>query len=121
MKRIVLVISILLLVAGCTTTDPAEGTDRSVAFVGGNVGVNLGLIQGTPPAAVYDGGRTDFGVGIVLANVGEADIGPGTENPFVRISLEDFLPSVFGLSKTWLVVCWQVSSLLLSVQVSGPA
>ncbi len=85
-----------LLVAACG--GPQARNDRTVSFIGGNGGVNIGLINGVPPAAVYDGGRMDFGVGVVLENVGESDLGPTTDNPFARVSLEGFLPAAFGMT-----------------------
>lgn len=96
-KILMLILSAALLLAACAGEEP---TDRNIAnpFLGGNVGVVMGLVNGAPPAAVYDGGRQDFAVTVVLDNEGEADIGPGTDNPFARVRLEGFLPGAFGVA-----------------------
>jgi len=67
-----------------------------VPYIGGNQALDFSLQQGLPPAVVLDGARTTFGFGLIVNNVGEADVGAGTENPFVRINLEGFKPSDFG-------------------------
>jgi hypothetical protein len=95
MKNIVLMIVLLLFVASCTQ-GPAV-PNQQVPFVGGNKALQIGYIEGMPPAAIQDNGM-EFGVGIMLHNVGEADIGPETDNPYVRVSLEGFRPGAFGLT-----------------------
>ncbi len=97
MKRAMFImIAAMLLLAACGQT--ATGPDLTRPFIGGKVGVGVGLIDGMPPAAVYDKQRMNFGVGASLHNLGEADIGPNTPNPFVRVSLDGFSPRAFGLT-----------------------
>lgn len=67
-------------------------------FIGGNIAVNLYLKEGMPPPEIYDGGKLPFGVNIVVQNVGEADIGPGTENEYMEVRLENILPSNLGVT-----------------------
>jgi len=95
-RLLIPVLAVLLLVAACTPT--VKKPDITTSFIGGNAGVNLGLVDGVPPAAVYDGKRMDFSIAAALQNVGEADVGPGTDNPFARVTLEGFLPAAFGLT-----------------------
>lgn len=96
MKKLYLVMVILALFVASCTSGPT-GPDPTMPFVGGNKAVQIGFIKGMPPAAVQDNGM-QFGVGIMLHNVGEADIGPGTDNPYARVSLEGFRPGAFGLT-----------------------
>jgi hypothetical protein len=97
MKRTlsVALIILLLFVASCGTNN--NQPSLTVPFVGGNAGLNVGLMNGLPPANVYDNQKMAFGVGIALNNVGEADIGPDTDNPYVNVFLEGFSPRAFGL------------------------
>jgi hypothetical protein len=98
MKSVLIVfVAALLLLAGCTG-EGGNTNDIINPFIGGNVAVNLYLQNGAPPPTVYDGGKFPFGVNIVMENVGEADIGPGTENPYVTARLEGILPSAFGVT-----------------------
>jgi hypothetical protein len=86
----------LLLLTGCGT----GGQQQTLAdpFIGGNNALNLYLQNGAPPPTVYDGGKSPFGVNIVIENIGESDIGPDTQNPFVHARLEGILPSNFGVT-----------------------
>lgn len=90
-----LIVSLLLL-AGCggggqenTLVDP---------FIGGNIAINTYLQNGAPPPTVYDGGKFPFAVNVVVENVGEADIGQGTENPYMTARLEGINPVNFGVT-----------------------
>jgi hypothetical protein len=86
----------LIVLAGCGTGgQTGQLTDP---FIGGNIALNLYLQNGAPPPQVYDGGKTPFAANIVIENVGEADIGPGTDNPYVTTRIEGILPSLFGVT-----------------------
>ncbi len=88
----------LLVLAACSSGGGQAGSQVQ-PFIGGNVGIDIGLTEGAPPPYVMDGGRMPFGFGVVLTNVGEADVG-GPENPYLTVSLEGFLPQVFGITET---------------------
>lgn len=88
----------LLVLSACAGGDGQTGTQVQ-PFIGGNVGIDIGLTEGAPPPYVMDGGRMPFGFGVVLTNVGEADVG-GPENPYLTVALEGFLPQVFGITQT---------------------
>lgn len=94
MKYISLILVALLALASCAGGNPQQ-PNPTVPFIGGNVGVEVGLIEGLPPASVYDNDRMKFAIGVALHNVGEADI---TMNDYAEVSLEGFSPRVFGLS-----------------------
>lgn len=97
MKRIILALALVaVLIASCGSQPTTP--DRTIPFIGGNAGIDVGLVEGMPPAAVYDNQRMEFAMGISLHNVGEADVGTGTDNPFVRVSLDGFSPRAFGLT-----------------------
>jgi len=85
----------LLLLAACGSGGPQ--VNNAVPFIGGNVGLDVALVEGMPPAAIYDNNKMTFGVGIALHNVGEADIGPETNNDYVQVSLGGIRPGAFGL------------------------
>lgn len=86
-----------LVLAGCTAEGQAPNSIVD-PFIGGNVGLNLYLQNGAPPPQVFDGGKFPFAVNIVVENVGESDIGPGTRNPYVSARLEGINPNTFGLT-----------------------
>ncbi len=96
MRRIGIILALLLL-AACAQEGPAR-PQAGVPFIGGNDGIEVGLIDGMPPAQVYDGDRMDFGIGVAVENLGEADVGEGTDNPFLRARISGFPPAVFGLT-----------------------
>nr|MCK4930179.1 hypothetical protein [Nanoarchaeota archaeon] len=87
----------LFLVTSCVPTQPT-GIDLSKAYIGGTVGLNAYLIEGMPPPMVHDAGSFPFGVGIAVENLGEVDVGPGTDNPFVMVRLEGINPEQFGMT-----------------------
>lgn len=89
-------IALLLVLTGCGGGQ--QQTSLTDPFIGGNIAVNLYLQNGAPPPTIYDGGKFPFGVNIVMENVGEADLGPGTENPYVTARLEGILPANFGVT-----------------------
>lgn len=102
--KITLVILIgLLLLSSCQTQKKSDKLDITQAFIGGNVGLNVFLLEGLPPPVVYDKATYPFGVGVTIENVGEADVGPGTPNPFVRVRLEGINPTEFGTTDAQVV------------------
>lgn len=86
-------ITALFLVTSCTQQTQ---TKTGPMFVGGTVGLNTYLIEGMPPPAISDAGTFPFGMGIAIENQGEADVGQGTENPFMLVRLEGINPEQFG-------------------------
>lgn len=98
-KLMILSIIGLLLLAGCTTGgDDKDGVDLSQPFIGGNVGVNAYLLEGLPPPFVQDNGQSVFSFAVVLENQGEADVGPGTDNPEFIVRLEGLNPIQWNLN-----------------------
>ncbi len=99
MKRFLIPVLIitLFLIVGCNGNAPQQ-PQAGVPFIGGNTGIDMGLIEGMPPAQVYDGDRMDFAIGLTLENKGEADVGLGTENPFLRAEISGFPPAIFGIT-----------------------
>jgi len=88
-------ITALFLLTGC---DGTTTTTEPLRFVGGTVGLNPYLIEGMPPPAIHDASTFPFGVGLMIENQGEADVGPGTDNPFVLVRLEGINPVQFGVT-----------------------
>jgi hypothetical protein len=72
--------------------------DATEPFVGGTIGLNPYFIEGAPPPEVQDNAQSPFSVAVVLENQGEADVGPGTDNPFVRVNLQGINPQKWGVN-----------------------
>ncbi len=100
---LITLVGLSLLITGCAGKKNKSKEDMEKPFIGGNVALDLYLQKGLPPAVVHDNGKFPFGVGLFLENVGEADIGPGTENPYAQVRLEGILPSNFGTTESDLV------------------
>ncbi len=88
-------LALLLTACGGNT----QGLNMADPFIGGNIAINTYFQNGVPPPTVYDGGKFPFGVGIVIENVGEADIGPGTDNPYATMRIEGINPTNFGVTE----------------------
>lgn len=89
-------IAAMFLVTSCTGITQGGGNTNNEAFVGGTVGLNTYLIEGMPPSIINDANSFPFGFGIAIENQGEADVGPGTDNPFVMVRIEGINPEQFG-------------------------
>ncbi len=90
------VLVIALALSGCSNQPQAN--NLAASFIGGTVGLNTYLIEGMPPPTISDAGTFPFGVGVVIENQGESDVGPGTNNPFLMVRLEGINPDQFGVS-----------------------
>lgn len=101
MKKGILLV-LLVTIAACAGGQPVQQS-MEAPFIGGNAGLNLYLQNGLPPPTVFDSGSDAFAIGVVLENIGETDIGPGTDNPFLQLRLEGLLPSNFGLTDADLI------------------
>ena len=95
-KTFIVLVMLSFVLVACA--NGGEQFRQDQPFIGGNAAVNLYLQNGMPPPTVFDGGDNPFGIGVVMENIGEADIGPGTENPFFQLRLEGLLPENFGLT-----------------------
>ncbi len=83
---------LLLIIASCKKQEQT----KDHAFIGGNQGLAVKILQGAPPPIIQDEGSSPFSVIANFANIGEAEVGPGTENPFVLIRLLGIVPEQFG-------------------------
>jgi len=95
------IITALLIIAAMVVSGCAGGesqVDLSQTYIGGTEGIRAYLIEGMPPSQIHDGGSFPFGVGIAIENVGEADVGPNTANPFLIARLEGINPEQFGVN-----------------------
>lgn len=99
MKKLTLILTALIILAACTTGGDQQRPTIEQSFIGGNVGLEVGLVEGLPPAAVYDNDRMNFGIGIAIQNVGEANIGDDTGNEYVHVGLEGFSPRRYDLQQ----------------------
>lgn len=97
-SKIFVAFVVVLLALGACGGGEKQGNPLRDPFIGGNIAVNLYLQDGAPPPTVYDGGKFPFGVNIVVENVGEADIGPGTANPYMTSRIEGINPTTFSLT-----------------------
>ena len=98
-NKVLLILAITIGLFFITSCSPKEqGPNLAQPYVGGTVGLNTYLVEGMPPPMIHDAGTFPFGVGIALENMGEADVGPGTDNPFVMVRLEGINPEQFGIT-----------------------
>ena len=98
---ILLLFSGLLLLAGCSCSrreNRVFSSEEIGGFVGGTTGLEVNVLDGAPPRVIPGGGLTSFSFVISLENVGEADVGPGTDNPFVMARLTGIMYNNFGLT-----------------------
>lgn len=96
-----LLLTVLLVLASCKSSPDTNTIPPQ--FKGGNVGLEMYYLDGMPPAVIYDNGQLPFAIGLIISNVGEADVGPGTPNPFVEVSLTGINPVQFGVTEADLV------------------
>ena len=88
-----------LTILGVTScTDQSNQTNMAQSYIGGTIGLNAYLLPGMPPPQIHDDNTFPFSIGVGLENVGEVDVGPGTNNPFVMVRLEGINPENFGLT-----------------------
>ena len=87
--------TLLFLAAGCASSDGNGST--SGPFVGGSGGLAASFAEAMPPPVVFDDAQGEFGIGIVLQNIGESSIGPGTLNPYGHIEIIGITPQNYGL------------------------
>lgn len=95
-QTIALVFAVVLFTAACQAP---EGPDLGSPFIGGDKALNLYLQEGMPPAVIYDKSGMPFAIGVAIQNVGEANVGKGTENPNVIFKVEGVNPAQFGLDE----------------------
>ncbi|MFH1649816.1 MAG: hypothetical protein ABIA93_04665 [Candidatus Woesearchaeota archaeon] len=99
MKPITFVLFLIILIAIAACTGGTETPNLAQPFIGGDKAIVLYLQEGLPPNVIYDKSKSTFGIGVAMENVGEANVGTGTDNPNVFIRLEGINPSQFGLEK----------------------
>ncbi|MBN2052212.1 hypothetical protein JW756_01795 [Candidatus Woesearchaeota archaeon] len=94
---VLIAITALLFLTSCSDEN-GSANNLVQTYIGGTVGLNAYLIEGMPPPMIHDSGSFPFGVGVAIENQGEADVGPGTPNPFVMVRLEGINPEQFGVT-----------------------
>ncbi|MFT4325950.1 MAG: lipoprotein [Candidatus Woesearchaeota archaeon] len=92
MKKILYVVLLLLVLAGCA--DNGDSEFGFSPYVGGTRGLTMQFVENSPPSQIFDGGTYPFAVSVVLENVGEAAIAEGAG--FLRI--HGINPSEFGIT-----------------------
>jgi hypothetical protein len=88
-------LSSVILFAGCSG---GQGYGDVGGFLGGSTGLRMGIEKEAPPSIILDAGTNPFSVVINLENVGEANVGPGTDNPLVMARLTGIDYNSFGLT-----------------------
>jgi hypothetical protein len=100
-KLIILMTSLVLFLAGCTSGGSSGTSGGSSGFnvdsySGGDSALTLEFAEGAPPERIRDQGRFPFSVRILLENTGEYDIEENTG----YIALAGTDASVLGLTET---------------------
>ena len=90
MKKILIILVGLFLIAGCSNSNNT-GTTKNT-FIGGTESAEFDFMTGTPPEEVYDGGQQPFEVTVKIENKGEYDI-PKED---LKVKLTGFYPADFG-------------------------
>ncbi|MFB6198456.1 MAG: hypothetical protein ABEI52_09355, partial [Halobacteriaceae archaeon] len=102
--RVKVIIALILastLLLACTQQQGQQNKKKPTeAFIGGTTGLKTYLLEGVPPDVVQDNGQFPFSFGVVLENKGEADIGNGTPNPYVNVTLVGVSSEVWGINKS---------------------
>lgn len=104
-KFIVMIVSLVLILAGCSSGSSSGNSGSSSGFninsySGGNTALTLEFSDGAPPDKIRDQGRFPFSVRLLLENVGEYDIEENTA--YVALAGTD--ASVLGLTETSQVI-----------------
>lgn len=86
----------LFLVAGCGNQQDTSGSGSDNPFIGGTTGLVFDFEEDSPPAEVTDDGTFSFVSIVRLENKGETPVSQDD----VKISLEGFLPTDFGVSSS---------------------
>ena len=81
----------LLVLAGCKGGDTSTGAPTT-PFLGGDRSLEIGFLEGNPPAEVTDDGTFPFKAVVSLKNIGEHDV----KKDEIKVSLIGFLPSQFN-------------------------
>ncbi len=96
MKKFVFILVLaVLVIAGCKG-NKQQGPALTDPFIGGTEGLVASFYPGMPPEQVFDNGRSPFAIGVNIQNLGEADVGPGTRNPFAQVEIVGIDPQQYG-------------------------
>ena len=91
----------LLFFSACSSSRHSPILDTELGgFVGGINGLNANVMDGAPPSVIQDAGLTPFSIVVSLENAGEAEVGPGTDNPLVFVRLAGIMYKNFGLTES---------------------
>lgn len=93
----VIILFLILLLAGCRPN--GSWSNEIGGFVGGTTGMQMSILEDAPPRSVLDAGTNPFSVVINLQNLGETDIGPGTDNPLLMARITGIDYTNFGLTQ----------------------
>lgn len=86
---VIMMVGALLLLSGCAGGGTA--TTAYDPFIGGDTGLTMEYITGSPPDEVFDNGQYAFSVSVKLDNTGEADVEEGAGFLEIKgISAEEF-------------------------------
>ncbi|MBW2990441.1 hypothetical protein KY348_01920 [Candidatus Woesearchaeota archaeon] len=90
----------LLFFTACSAPGEPGAHPDFGSFIGGTTGLKVGVLEGAPPDIIISRGLSRFSVVAVLENAGEAEVGPGTDNPLVVVRLAGIMYPDFGLTES---------------------
>lgn len=95
MKKLLLLLSLVVLLIGLSGCDGTDQTRRSTTpYAGGSSALSMSFIQGAPPDEVFDNGNFPFSINLRVENKGEHNVGQG--EGYIEITGID--AQEFGLS-----------------------
>lgn len=86
---------LLIFVVGCQNNNQSAGAAPKTPFLGGNEGLKIEFLKGSPPDEVTDSGTFDFQAIVSIKNNGEFDL----KQDQVKLDIVGFLPEAFGVSQ----------------------
>ncbi|MFC1648617.1 hypothetical protein ACFL1B_04120 [Nanoarchaeota archaeon] len=85
------------LILFITSCSPEVVEPEVSGFIGGKQGLQAHVLEGAPPTVVTDMDSFPFSIVMMLDNVGESSVGPGTQSPLALVRLTGILPELWNL------------------------
>ena len=81
------------------TDSTKKNIDEFAQFIGGPHGLIITVLDGAPPAIIFDQGSFPFAIVLAIEDVGEANVGPDSINPYFLARVTGVVPESFGTTQ----------------------